>query len=165
MIPRPLPDDFISRQPLATWSEIHFGQEKGWVGWRSCINQAIRKIGEIEDPGETLIELSEASKESASRVFELVMDLARSEHFQSESEIKTKWLYIVLSWLYENRSAIENPFREIEILYADFDYPDEIEAFVAFMPPKDGWRPGEHSQLENRERMQRLWQEFLEGKK
>ena len=38
---------------------------------------------------------------------------------------------------------------EVEVIYADFDYPYEIESFIKYMPPSDGYDPSTHSQIEN----------------
>ncbi len=50
------------------------------------------------------------------------------------------WLFLVLARLYELRSSSEDPMAEIESVYADFDYPDEIEGFVPFLPAPKGNR-------------------------
>lgn len=42
------------------------------------------------------------------------------------------WLYLALDWLHEHRDEYADPFEVVEMLYADFDYPSEIEGFVRF---------------------------------
>ncbi|HFC6348968.1 TPA: DUF2247 family protein, partial [Neisseria lactamica] len=45
--------------------------------------------------------------------------------------------------------------------YADFDYPEEIESFVRYMPPKDGYIPSAHSNEENIARLYVHWERYL----
>ncbi|ENW7688323.1 DUF2247 family protein, partial [Neisseria gonorrhoeae] len=43
----------------------------------------------------------------------------------------------------------------------DFDYPEEIESFVRYMPPKDGYIPSNHSYEENIARLYSHWEHYL----
>jgi hypothetical protein len=49
----------------------------------------------------------------------------------------------------------------VDKIYADFDYPDEMRPFVAFMPPDDGYDPRCHTHEEYKTRLLAKWQEFL----
>jgi hypothetical protein len=49
------------------------------------------------------------------------------------------------------------PLEVIEMLYADFGYPKEIEGLVRFMPPPPGAASG-HRAIEQR------WENFLSRK-
>ena len=164
MIPKPFSEDFIAGQPLATWQEVSVGLEMGLIGWRSAVRFAVSRLEPEPEPTTALIELAGLTKDLAWKASELANVLANSERIKSKEEIKSKWLFIVLRWLYENMNSVQDPFREVEIVYADFEYPAEIEGFVGFMPPSDGWRPQDHSPKENRERMIRLWRSYLENK-
>ena len=68
---------------------------------------------------------------------------------------------MLLAWVYENHIKIDDQLEVVEKIYANFDYPLQIEQFVRFMPPLDGYNPSHHSQAENRERMMGKWGEFL----
>lgn len=57
---------------------------------------------------------------------------------KDEQKIKHLWLYLILAWLFENRHKISDPLGEIEKLYADFNYPEEIQGLVRYMPAEDG---------------------------
>lgn len=63
----------------------------------------------------------------------------------TDSEIsRDKWLFVLLAWLYANRDEVDEPFAIVEQLYADFDYPPQIEAFVRYMPAKNSAAGDEH---------------------
>ncbi|MGH8558482.1 MAG: DUF2247 family protein [Methylococcales bacterium] len=52
-----------------------------------------------------------------------------------------KWFFLVLAWLFEKITNVSDPLSEVEAIYADFDDPPEIEAFVSYMPVTDGYDP------------------------
>ena len=56
---------------------------------------------------------------------------------------------------------ILDPLESIEIIYADFDYPAEIESFVRYMPVNDEYDPWAHSDAENEQRLLTHWKDYL----
>jgi hypothetical protein len=74
-------------------------------------------------------------------------------------------MLLTLDWVLTNRESFKDPLGEVEEIYADFDYPQEIAPLVRYMPPTDGWRPGEHSAEVNLARLFRLWADFVERKR
>ena len=48
--------------------------------------------------------------------------------------IQEKWAYLVLAWVYEHRNDYSEPLAVVEEVYAYFDYPEKISAFVRYMP-------------------------------
>lgn len=56
------------------------------------------------------------------------------EDKQDGEEIKEKWLYLILKWLYKNRSKYKDPLAIVEELYEEFEYPEDMKTFVRYMP-------------------------------
>ncbi|HCU41239.1 MAG TPA: DUF2247 domain-containing protein [Acinetobacter nosocomialis] len=79
-----------------------------------------------------------------------------------DSMIREKWLYILLSWLWINRESFEDPLDEVESIYTDFDYPAEIESFIKYIPPTDGYDPSLYSYAENINRLMKNWEIYLQ---
>ncbi|GGY20439.1 DUF2247 family protein [Paludibacterium paludis] len=52
---------------------------------------------------------------------------------------------------------------EVETIYAEFDYPSEIENFVRYMPVTDGYEPSLHSKAENEKRLFENWKKYLDA--
>ena len=48
--------------------------------------------------------------------------------------ISSKWRYILLLWLYENRKNSSADYDRIDTVYADFSYPVDMERFISYMP-------------------------------
>ncbi len=70
--------------------------------------------------------------------------------------------YILLSWLWINRESFEDPLDEVESIYTDFDYPAEIESFIKYIPPTDGYDPSLYSYAENINRLMKNWEIYLQ---
>jgi hypothetical protein len=69
--------------------------------------------------------------------------VAELEIVDEPSEQRARlWVFLALSWLLEHREDYSDPLQVIEMLYTDFDYPDEIQGLVRFMPNAPGEDPG-----------------------
>ena len=53
---------------------------------------------------------------------------------QENDLISSKWRYILLLWLYENRKDSSADYDRIDTVYADFGYPLDMERFISYMP-------------------------------
>jgi len=80
-----------------------------------------------------------------------------------DNDLKKYWMYTSLRWVYMNRNDVDDALKMAADIYADFDYPEEMEPFIYYMPAKDGYDPSLYSLEENRERLYKLWKEFLEN--
>jgi hypothetical protein len=54
-----------------------------------------------------------------------------------------KWTYLQLKAAYEMRDRLRDPLGVVEEIYAKFDYPAPVAAFIRYMPPAPGMPIGE----------------------
>lgn len=156
----PIPYSFIRERVLLSWQDTLWGYERQLIGWSDIVaNAQDRLLLHSKDPIE--IELAFLGKSETQQVGELLRVLANNEPDDAGSKSKTKWLFLILAWLYENRDAVSDPLGEVERIYADFDYPPEIEGFVSYMPVTDGYDPSQHSMEENKARLFSKWEQYL----
>jgi hypothetical protein len=85
--------------------------------------------------------------------------LAAREPEETLSELRAKWLCVVLAWIFEHRNEYADPLRAVEEVYADFDYPARIASFVRYMPSDD---PDLGSRELNEARLYEKWQSYLQ---
>jgi hypothetical protein len=152
---------FILKRTNLSWGEAKWGLNAGFLSRASLIELA---WANLKAGSENELELSLAGMKSddAWETDETFTKLCASEPQVSDEAKKRKWLFLKLDWLFNNRSkAVVDDLKEIERLYDDFGFPEEIRAFVRFMPPEDGYNPLEHTQIENEARLIRLWQNYL----
>lgn len=143
------------------WADVLWAYRKGLIGWRTPVDlaRAGLNVGEHRDPQE--LELASMGKDEDWKVSPLLEQLAERIHVP-EAVSKRKWLYLALLSLFERRDELEDPFGDVEEVYVDFGYPDEVSPFVRYMPPVDEWDPRSHSPLENEKRMLDKWREYLD---
>jgi hypothetical protein len=150
-----IPPEFVTARVFLTPGELVYGYRHGWLGDRAVVEVALTAFEAGRDLSSAEEELALLLSDSLGRVPELLEDLARSS--AGEPDPGGVWLFLALAWLHEHRSEHLEPLEVIEELYADFDYPEEIEGLVRFMPPPHGAATG-HRAIEQR------WEDFVSRK-
>ncbi|WP_397429015.1 DUF2247 family protein [Pseudomonas piscis] len=143
------------------WRDVLWGYERKLVGWEFVVEIADFYVsnGSVNPLEVDLICLGEVDlKEIESKLYLL----AKHEGEVSNSDSKKKWLFIALKWLFEIKDDLADPLGEVELIYEEFDFPAEIENFVRYMPPQDGYKPREYSTQKNIERLFYNWKVYLE---
>lgn len=157
---RPLPTDFVLRYSLS-WREAVWAYDQGWIGSKVLTESATRQLASDRHNASVEVELAGLLPLESIRARDLAGEVASKEPPLSDEVIKSKWLYLILRWLFENREQAVDPFALIDELYTAFDYPAEIMPFVRYMPPEDGYDPSKHSQTENYDRKLQHWRDYL----
>lgn len=155
--------EFIRARTHLSWNEVFFGHRNNWISILDVIEIARERLLTGQDCP-CVVELSESSKREAYRIGELLKQLSESSDERSDEVAEAKWLYLNLAWLFENRDNEIDPLGEVEALYAEFNYPEEVVSFVRYMPVLDGYDPGKHTSEENQSRLIANWCKFLEHK-
>ncbi len=161
MILYPIPAEFIEKKADLSWCDIKWGYENNLIG----AEVAIKKAENIVLNGnytKTELELSFLIPSESNDILSFFNKLCRETNEEENSIIREKWLYILLSWLWKNRESFEDPLSEVENIYANFDYPAEIENFITYMPPTDGYDPSIHSHTENINHLMSNWEKYLQ---
>ena len=150
-----IPYSFIRVRTPVTWRDVRFGLTNDLIASRTAVDLAIERITDPVDP--LLVEL--AAEQVNERILDIVERLAESEPYRSDSEIRDKWLYLVLAWLYEHRQDDPDPLQRVEEVYADFEYPERLAAFVRYMPTEG---PDLGSREANERRLMERWKGYLD---
>jgi hypothetical protein len=151
-----IPYEFISQRAELGWNEIKFGLDQQLIKPKAAVDRATEQLCRVDATPKEVVEL--ASLTGSESVADLVSHLARNEAPVSEEQVKAKWLYLVLAWLFENRESLVDALGMVESVYSDFDYPKEIASFVRYMP-MDGPDLGNREQ--NEARMFDRWKTYL----
>lgn len=140
-----------------SWREVRFGLVNELLDPEVPVELAIDQVVEIAEPSAPLLELAGAGKNEPT--LEVVEQLAEGEPQRPENEIRDKWLYLVLAWIYEHRDEVPDPLQRVEEVYADFGHPERIAKFVRYMP-MDG--PDLGSRQANERRLFEQWKRYLD---
>jgi len=141
---------------------MKWGYEKDIITSDSLIQKAERTVlaGSYND---IELELSFLYSDDTQKLIPLLGGLCCASGENDDSFSRRKWLFITLSWLWVNRSEFADPLAEVEVVYADFDYPKEMDGFIRYMPPNDGYDLSTHTKEENYRKLMNKWERYLEN--
>jgi hypothetical protein len=146
----------LSRTPMS-WREIRFGIENELLDPDAPVDLAMKQLVTVEHPSVALVDLATLGKHEPTE--RLVDQLAGGEPERPSDEMRDKWLYVVLAWLYENQGGYQDPLQTVEEVYADFGYPAQMRGFVRYNP-MDG--PDLGSREANERRLLERWKRYLD---
>lgn len=158
-----IPVEFVLRhvkQP--SWSDVDMGLRNGWLNAPAALEIAIQKIADNPNAPHAEVMLASTEPTETAEITEQVEKVAKAESEADRKRSKRRWLYLILAWLYENRASVADPLAEVEEIYSDFDYPEEVARFVRYMPPKeqDYW-PQPSTPEEATTRLIRVWGDYV----
>ena len=135
-----IPADFVLKHAIPTRAEIAYGFRDGWLLPADVVAVALAKYEASVPMSNTEVELALLLSDDLDRVDELTEAL---EILDEPLEARARlWLFLALAWVLEHLGDFDDPFEVVEMLYADFDYPDEITGLVRFMPAEGGQAVG-----------------------
>ncbi|MCP1528021.1 MULTISPECIES: DUF2247 family protein [Bacillus] len=155
------------------WKTIYVGIRLDLISYKEISKYAVEYLSNhIECENSLILELAwgagdpdEDYRKLQMVLVELYNDLIEEESSQWDIE-KRKWRYGITSHLKEiNKNSTEKLLDELSEVYADFGYPEDMEPFIHYMPPSDGYNPLLYSKEENINRLASLFEEFLQKEK
>jgi len=153
-----IPYQFIKPRVRLSWRDIRFGLANDLLAPEAPVEFAIDQAERFQGPPAVQRDLAGAGNDA--QVLDLVERLAESESRCPDDEIRRKWLYLALAWVYEHRNRYSDPLQEVEKIYADFDYPERVSSFVRYMPMVG---PDLGSREANERRLLDRWKEYLDS--
>lgn len=138
------------KTPTLSWKELRYGLNKRYIDERGVSRYASEIL--TLDSCDKQVELASLNFQDLFNAHELLNSLAQdSKTTKDPSKI---WIYILLSWLFENKHNYIDPFEIIDEIYADFGYPEEISTLVRYMPATEDSAKSENQLVRN-------WEKFL----
>lgn len=116
-----------------TWQEIQWGKHKGILHAGDAIAYAVERLEEGRTDFEVMLALSIEQPDSWA-VDGLVARLCCMENKESTEDIERVWRKTLLKWLCLNKKETKELQQDIEMLYADFDYPEDMTPLIGYMP-------------------------------
>lgn len=143
---------FLSRSGVdLTVDDLRLGLSLGIVKPTTVV--ALAKRADLESPVDPIIqELSELDGSAIADIRE-ILGVGEQATLQPELSVR-KWLYLELLATYELRENLKDPFEFVELIYADFGYPESVAPFVRYMPLEEGASSGLAAMTES-------WRQYL----
>lgn len=147
MKPLPLDGHYIySKTPWLSWRELFFGFENGYIDEKG-VSEYVCDALTSTSPTEA-IELASLEPHENYLVRDILKSLT-DKYSSTESNLTKPWIFLLLSFLLENKENYNDPLGIVEELYADFDYPEEIAPLARYMPSPEGVEGSEELLFEN----------------
>lgn len=140
-----LDHDFIRRTDLALDADdLRLGLSLGLISPPTAVILAADAVtsGAV-DP--TLLDVAQIERNDVAAVRDVLRatDPDKADLYPPQSV--RKWTYLELKAAYELRDRLRDPLGIVEEIYADFDYPAPVAAFVRYMPPPPDAPVGEEA--------------------
>ncbi|MBS4742618.1 hypothetical protein B9G52_02775 [Bacillus safensis] len=155
------------------WKTIYVGIRLDLISYKEISKYAVEYLSNhTECENSLILELAwgdgdpdEDYRKLQMVLVELYNDLVEEESSQWDVE-KRKWRYGITSHLKEkNKNSPEELLGKLSEVYADFDYPEDMEPFIHYMPSSNGYNPLLYSKEDNITRLVSLFEEFLQKEK
>ncbi len=154
-----MPYEYVSSLISLNWYDILFAVEQKFLSPTAATEHAILELEKKDNPKQTVIDL--ACLEKGDPIHPFIDELGASSE-QNKKEAQEKFLFVLLNWVYEHKEIYSDQLGAVEIIYADFDYPQIISNFVRYMPSE---QPLLGTQEENIKRLYNNWSSFLDTQK
>lgn len=115
--------------PIWTWSEIAFGLEEKILTEKDIMAYAKQILEDNMEQYELVMELAIADEEE---VGNLLLKLVCNSEKEEEDTIRSKWMFAIIynNYIYDKKDI----HKFIDNVYSEFNYPDEIENLIPYMP-------------------------------
>lgn len=146
----PIPVDFIAPRVSLRATELAYGLSEGWLAARDVVSLVRKAAIDGRPLSKALEEITLLFDDDLDEVPRLLA--ADTDQEEDASEV---WLFLSLAWLFDHREEFPDPLGVIEMLFADFGYPEQMIGLVRYMPVVDS-APGGVEAIERR------WATFLD---
>lgn len=147
-----IPAEFVVATALPTPDEIVAGYREGWLDEGGVVGVALSEMVAGVDLDDVMNNIALLLSDELDLVRGLLAEIPPAD---PPSATDQYWIFVVLCWIFEHRTDFDDPLGAVEMLYADFGYPVEIEGLVRYMPGP----VGEQASLVA---IERRWVDFLE---
>lgn len=124
--------EYVNERVVLRSEEVVWGVVNGWISARDAIRvcaYAWNVHGTVDPVVERIGSLLGDEEETVSEIVEAVE--VSGEWVSFESRV---WLFLAVANLRDRWDSIAEPNRRLESIFADFEYPAEMEPFIGFMP-------------------------------
>lgn len=120
------------------WYIVYYGIRNGLLDIQVAKDYAIRTLETNDESSQEELELAwgKGDKLAILEKIEAIPYLQiESEKFMEEA--KNALRLAILIYIRNNEISVDVLFQKVDLLYADFDYPADMDSFITYMPIKD----------------------------
>lgn len=147
----PLPAGFILDRVRLQPAELVYGYTHGWLTDANLITIAESALISGAPVEPAIEQLAVLFSHELGHVPQLVSEIPDD----GQQDPQRVWLFLALAWLDAHRHQFTDPLVQVEMLYADFDHPAELEPLVR-------WLQGPADEVIGPDVLTRNWKAYLQ---
>jgi len=121
-----------------TWQEIRWGMRRKIISMPEALSLAVEQLNEDTPLLEPLLDLV-TEKPDSLEIDRKVDAVCEAE--EPEEDVEYAWRLVILIWLFRTEKNDEMLEQKVQLLWADFDHPDNMRKLIRWMPPAPGEPP------------------------
>ena len=129
-----LPYAYVAEAIDINWADVLFAIDNGYFDLQVAIEHAVAEVTKNESWPQEIEDLLGLAPYESYAIRPLVEKLVGSAPEHAGGTAKDRIMFVLLRWLFEHKQDYEDPPMLVEIVYADFGYPEEIKFFVRYTP-------------------------------
>jgi len=161
-------DIFKQNKIKHDWTTLYVGLELNLIKYSDIMRYAVGFLtNHPETSNQNIILLAWGGDDIDYK--SLLKNILKESHindFKVASDVwefeKRKWRFGMLAYIkMKHLDNDEKLLNKVVEVYADFNYPEDMESFINYLPPKDGHDSLQYSKDENVARLINLFNDFL----
>ena len=133
-----IPYDYFSSLVRLNWNDIFFGINHRYFTHKAAIEHASLELSNNLDnsPQEVLELVLLTPKESIfpHSIHPYIDILVERVTEKEKNETMDKMMYVILNWIFENKEQFIDLEKILELIYADFGYPESLRKIAGYAP-------------------------------
>lgn len=128
-------NEFLKKNSVVlSFNDLLFLFDEGIIEPKTIVEYAFYVFSEKKNENIAIVELAGLFENEYYKIKNILE--ANLLHQSDEVQINQnkKIMYLLLLWFYQNKNSIKNISEMIDLLYSDFDYPEEISHLISYMP-------------------------------
>lgn len=152
------------KNPFINWNLLYYGIDRDLLSPDTANEYASEYLeSNPEENNPFIIDLLIVEGESKSKVISTLNKLIREFNVEETARVLR---YVITDNLKSISKDSHSLLSVLEDIYEDFDYPEDMESFISYMPVTDkSYDPLKHSKEENIARLIEKFDIFLEKEK
>lgn len=161
-------DIFKKEKIKYDWKTMYVGLKLNLINYNDITNYAVEYLSmHPETSNQEIIQLAWGSIDSeCESILEKILKESHINDLNLDTESwqfeVRKWRFVILTYLkIKHQDDFERLLNKIAEVYANFNYPKDMDSFINYLPPKEDFNPSQYSKEENIVRLINFFNDFL----
>lgn len=127
-------DFFKKNSVVLSFNDLLFLFDEGIIEPKTIVEYAFYVFSEKKNENIAIVELASLFENEYYKIKNILEANLLYQSDEVQINLNKKIMYLLLLWFYQNKNSIKDISEMIDLLYSDFDYPEEISHLISYMP-------------------------------